>query len=238
MEAKDKPGALRLFKAEDVDQPIHGWKALDGQFAQGLVNTRGWAALHVVVQKLAQGVPQKDLYDQMVLVENPGAVVVCTLGQKVGLVKNFRFTAERLLDARTDYIQRLAAAGLWDNLLAALGQWQWELPRGMAPPTMTSADLGDYILKTAKLESSSEAGFQLKSPRICGRLNPNTTFFVHAQFVVAAEIARCDSAQPEPTELIGGVNFFSMEELRQMIANGELEDGLTFAALAMSGFWK
>lgn len=238
MEGKGKPGGLRRFSAVDIDQPVHGWKPVNGQFAEGMVNVRGWAALHVIVQKVADGESLKDLYDQIVLIENPGAVVVCTLGDKVGLVQNFRFTAERLFDAKGDYVRRLANEQRWEELLLSLGEWRWELPRGMAPPAEGDEGLEEYVVKTAKLESAGEAGFVVEKARICGRINPNSTFFAHSQYVVAAEILRRTAAQPEREEIVGGVKLFTMEELWALVARGELQDGLTLAALALSGFWK
>jgi hypothetical protein len=43
-------------------------------------------------------------------------------------------------------------------------------------------------------------------------------------------------ARPEPLEIIGKTRLFSAREIRRMVRDGELDDGLTLSALAIAGF--
>lgn len=240
---KQPQGKVRLFQAADEGKPIHGWKPLlAGTPLLGLGNPKGWLVPHVVVQKLSNadnGATDngfKDLYDQLLIVENPGAIVVCKKEEKVGMVANFRFTAERLPDLQSaDYVARLVQQNKLEEVLLSLGQSKWELPRGLSP-LGSESDLTKYILATAKVESSEEGGFEITNARICGRVNANSTFFAHAQYVVSADITRIDKNRPEQLELIGKVRLFDKREIRQMIDSGEFDDGLSLAALAVASF--
>ena len=239
--SNDKTGAVRLFYPADASSPLHGWRGLKDNPLLGLVNPKGWACLHVIVQKLigeGNTVVPRDLYDQVLIVENPGAVVVCQEGNKVGLVRSFRFTAERLhslAHANKDYLLRIDGEDRWDELLQSLGRWQWELPRGLSPVSQEQ-DLQRFILDTARVEADEEAGFQIANARICGRVNPNSTFFTHAQYVVRGDIVRVGANSPEQLELIGKAQLFGKEELRRLAEGHEFDDGLSLAALALAGY--
>jgi hypothetical protein len=239
--SNERTAAVRLFQSGDALSRIHGWRPLKGDPLSGLVNEKGWACLHVVVQKLlGEGITQapQDLYDQVMIFENPGAIVVCQDGDKVGLVRSYRFTAERLAslaESNKNYLQRLAQEERWDELLQSLGRWQWELPRGLAP-TAEGLDLQKFILASARVEASEEGGFQIDNARICGRVNPNSTFFAHSQYVVRGDIVRVGTNRPEQLELIGKAQLFGKDELRQLTDAGEFDDGLSLAAFALSGY--
>ncbi len=210
-----------------------------------LVNPKGWAALHVVVQRLIARTAEEeatavDLYDQIILVESPGAVVVCLSAEKepkCALVQNFRFTTERLpmTPDPAGYIAQLAADDRWEELLSLLGEWHWELPRGITPPS-GERDLAKFILNAAKIEAAEEGGYVVVNPRLCGRLNASTTFFAHSQYVVAAEIQRQQASTPEPFEMIGKATMFSKSEIRTMMGR-ELVDSFTIAALTLAEFF-
>lgn len=228
-------GKVRLFKEADSGTKHHGWLPVNDCLHQGVANPIGWAALHIVVQKLIDDEEIKDLYDQILIVENPGAVVVCNQNDKIGMVQSFRFTAERLKTADPGYLKQLIAENRFSELLESLGRWQWELPKGLSPND-DSADLTELVLKVAQLEAEQEAGFQIDNPRIIGRVNPNPTFFAHAQYVVAADIKAQGDNSPEALEMIGKVKLFGATEIRQLATDGEFEDGLSLAALALAGF--
>lgn len=230
---EQKVGAVRQFNATDANTAIHSWRTAG---YDSLVNPKGWAAIHVVVQKFAAGeVSPRDLYDQLLIVENPGAVVVCSAGDKVGLVQNFRFTGDRLL-TDAGYVKKLADEGRFEEVLASLGCYQWELPRGLAPvQTTDEAYPAAYILAAAKMESAEEAGFEIANARVIGRVNPNTTFFAHAQYVVAADFVDKRENRPEELEMLGKAHLFAPAELNALITGGELTDGLTLSALRIAG---
>lgn len=229
----EKSGAVRLLVNEDHGTSLIGWQPASVGLG-GLVNKKGWAMLRVVVQKVVEG-RLRDLYDQPVLVESPGAVVVCRVGDRIGLAQNFRFVGERILQAGADYVRRLDDERRWEDLLSTLGSWRWELPQGLAPPDNNENDLEKFILKTAQAEALEEAGFTVASSRIVGRVNTNPTFFAHSQYVVLGDIVAQSDQRPEDLEIIGKVRLFSPQEIRKLVDSGELDNGLTLAALAVAG---
>ena len=230
---KQPGGAGRLLAESDLATSVVGWKP-GTQGAGSLVNSKGWALLRVVVQKAIDG-RLKDLYDQPLIVENAGSIVVCTAGDKVGLVQNYRLTGTRLLEAGAEYVKRLNQEERWDELLATLGQWQWELPRGLSQISKET-NLYQFVIETAKAEALEESGFSVANARVVGMVNANTTFFAHSQYVVAADIVSAGKNKPESLEMLGGTQMFSACELRRMADASLLQDGLTFASLALAGF--
>jgi hypothetical protein len=233
----DRPGKVRRFLARDEFTPIHGWNGIDGHPLLGLYNPRGWAALHIVVQRLIDGV-YKDMYDQVLLIEDPGVIVVCMQGDMVALVPNFRFTAKRLDEGVQSYVKKLSDENRWEELSATLGRWNWEAPRGISPASMDDqASLAARVIQIARLEALAEAGFELSEVKVCGMCNPNSTFFAHEQYVVRAKIERVGRQAPEAFEMLQGVALFTKDEVRAMMANGQLTDGLTIGALAIAGFF-
>lgn len=242
--SKDKEGGGAVLLQEEHfnmenpwAQPVVGWVE-NSQGVGGLHNPRGFAMPRIVLQKLMNGM-MRPLYDQPVIIENAGSIVIPQLGDRVGLVRNFRMVGERLLpEAGANYIKNLQSQKLWSKLIESLGAWRWECLRGLIPPDARQANresLTDFVVRTAKLEALEEAGFHIEEARIVGRVNANPTFFPHAQYVVHARIASIGDASPEKLEIIGKGKLFTMEELRALNDNGEFDDGLTLAALALCG---
>ena len=253
MTAPNRPLRLRQFTQDDFGTKLHGWrqhglKTADGKPVDAAVNDMGFAAVHVVNQK-ADGVGWKDQYDQFVLFENPGAIVVCTdAAGRVGLVPNFRLVGdrpssalERLKNPETGkydyarYVKTLREQGLFQEVLDTLGEHVWELPRGLAPAA-EAADLAAFVRKVAAIEAKEEAGLELADVRLRGKVNANTTFYPHAQFVVSATVVGAGASRPEERESIGKLKMFTPEELRRMADKDELFDGLTLACLAKAGY--
>lgn len=230
---KARAGSLRLLRVEDDATPVVGWRSASAGHG-GLINPKGWAMLRVVVRKLVDG-KLKDLYDQPLLVENAGAIVVCLAGDKVGLVQNFRFVGRRLMNAGKDYVRRLNDEGRWDELLAELGSWCWELPRGLSQLD-DETDLEKFVIATAKAEALEESGFAIADARIRGMLNVNPTFFAHGQYVVEGRVVSRGASRPEDMEMIGQTTLFDAAQVRAMVDRTEVQDGLTLASLAMAGF--
>lgn len=228
-----KMASLRLLAREDLGTPLVGWKSTTAGEG-GLVQPKGWAMLRVVIQKILDG-KTADLYDQPILIENPGAIVVCLADRKVGLVQNFRFVGERILEAGGDYVSRLNREHRWKELLEALGAWKWELPRGLAN-FLGAPRLEQFVLATANAEALEEAGYLLADAKIVGRVNANPTFFAHSQYVVQGRIVAKREAHPEPSEIIGKIRLFSAREIRRFVNEGEIDDASTLSALAVAGF--
>lgn len=222
------------FKAKNPwGTPVVGWKPTS-QGEGGLVNPRGFACLRVVHLN-ESGQP---LYDQPLLVESPGAIVVATLGERIALVKNWRPGAARLFDAGGDYVRRLDEEKRWSELTSTLGHWRWEVPRGMLPAESqlrAGESVTDFALRTAKIEANEEAGLSIERAEIVGWLNTNSTFFAHPQAVVRAEITVLGENSPEELEMIGGKKLFLPSEIRELAQDDGVDDGLTMAALWRCG---
>ncbi len=232
-------GSVELLTEQHLDQqnqwnkPVVGWLPTS-QGLGGLFNPMGFALLRVVVNKVAGDI-KAALYDQPMIVENAGVIIIAQMGDKVALVRNFRMIGPRLLpDAGASYIKKLNETKSWSKLLDSLGRWSIECPRGLAPGN-GEEDMEAFLIRTAKLEVLEEAGLTIKNAKVVGNLNANTTFFAHAQMVVLAEIISIGEANPEDLEIIGGVDLYTMAELRELNDSGEFTDGLTLAALALCG---
>jgi len=252
MTASHRPLRQRPFIEADIGGKLHGWRQ-DGLFDRegnrihGFVNPMGYGLVHVVNQKAADG-RWVDQYDQFALFENPGAIVVCTdAAGRVGLVPNFRLVGDRqpeILERLkvsggtydyAAYVRTLREKNLFQDALAGLGEHVWELPRGLAPAG-EAEDIEAFVRKVAAIEAKEEAGFDVADVRLRGKVNANTTFFPHAQFVVSATIVGVGDSKPEELESIGKVKMFTPDRLRAMADEDELFDGLTLACLAKVGY--
>ncbi|MBI4779023.1 NUDIX domain-containing protein [Candidatus Falkowbacteria bacterium] len=180
----------------------------------------------------------QSIYDQPVIVENAGVYIIAQLGDRVGLMQNFRMVGERLLPkAGVDYIKRLNKEKLWRELLSRLGRWCWEAPGGLVQfKEGDNDDLEPQILRAAGREALEEAGFTIEDAHIVGRINTNPVFFLHSQYVVHAKVALKGNACPDDLEIIGDRRFFTMQQLRELNRIGEFDSAPTMAALALCGF--
>ena len=209
---------------------VVGWKK-NSQGLRGHHNPKGWAVISGVVCK-----DGKPLYDTPMIVENAGSIIIALMGDKIGLIQNYRMVGPRLLsDAFSKYIEMLQQNKLWRKLAASLGRWCWEAPKGLIHEDMQGATLEEFVLRTAGKEAMQEAGLGLANARAIGTVNANPTFFAHAQYVVFAEIVSVGTASPENLEIIGRMQLFTLAELRQLNLEGQFDDGLTLAAMALCG---
>jgi len=233
-----RDGAIRLLQPKDLKQgvqnvygaPLIGWrKTSDG--ARAHINPRGYACVWGVVQKMVAG-EMSDLYEQPVIFENVGSVVACFRDDRVALVQSYRMVGERLLEG-ADYVRRLDDEKRWGEAIGHLGVYKWELPRGI-PPTDTTPE--DVIIGAAKLEALEEAGLKIEDAKVVGRINANPTFFAHPQYVVSGKIVARTQSRPEALEIIGKTSLFTPVHVREMVNRGELDDGLTLAALGICGY--
>ncbi|MCH8748823.1 hypothetical protein IH781_03660 [Patescibacteria group bacterium] len=241
MEKPEKLGGARLLNSGDkarenhFGQPLLGWRNT-AQGERGFVNPRGFAVLWIIVQKYLDG-QMCDLYEQPIIIENPGVIIVARLNDKVGLVQNFRLVSKRIEPDSTEYTACLDNEQRWHELAGQLGELKWELPQGI-PPSVSGDDrpLAEVIMAAADLEALSEAGFTLANKKIVSRVNANPTFFAHSQWIVSADVTGVGEQKLEDCEMIGDVRFFSREQVRQLVTDGQLDNGLTKAALADTGF--
>jgi hypothetical protein len=226
---KPPRGTVRLLREDDLHQgdSFLDWKP--NSQGVGKHNPRGFSEVWIVVRNGG-----KDLYEQPVIVENPGSIIVCQAKEKVAMLQIFRMTAERLAEVGMDYVRKLDSEKRWGDLAKTLGEWRWELPRGIAPPE--DVDITEFILKTARIELREESGMSLLHARIVSRINANSNFFAHAQYVVHGFLGSTRHNNPEELEMIGETRFFSAKQIREMVNSGILNDGLTKAALADCGF--
>lgn len=241
----EKSGDVVLLAEEHFQEknpygyPVVGWLPTC-QGIGSLQNPRGYAMLRVVLRKLVDGV-MRAIYDQPLIVENPGSIIIAQFEDKIGLIESQRMVGERIFpQAGADYISLLEKNQSWEKLVASLGRKTLEAPRGLIPPGEEQDSAGGetleaFIVKTAKLEALQEAGFQLTNVRLMGKVNMNTTFFAHAQYVVYARIEAMVESTPEDLEIIMGRKLYSLEELRELNEKGDFDDGLTLSALALCG---
>ncbi len=241
MSRDKRDGGMVLLEEPHFDQmnpwgqPVVGWLPTS-QGVGGIQNHRGWAMLRTVLWKLDEGGNPIPLYDQPVIVEKPGAIVIATVGDRIGLIQSYRMVAERLMpESGNDYIRRLQSEERWGELVESTGKWMWEAPRGLIDGDPKEMDAEAFVIKSAKLEAAEEAGFRLKGARLVGRVNVNPTFYLHSQWVVHAEIESVGDARPENLEIIGDKRLFTMDDLRAASIDGTFDDGLTLAGMALCG---
>lgn len=219
--------------------PVVGWKPTSQ--GEGWSNAKaGFATMRIVLWKTLNDAKQW-LYDQFVIIENPGVIVIPTMEVDgtvfVLCTNNYRMIGPRIIDT-PDYIKHIESEGLWKQLIESLGQSNWETPRGIAPQHLLqgdNVDLTEHILKTAKLEALEEAGAKVDNVTIVGQVHLNPTFFPHPQYVARANVIQTGEASPEDLEIIDGRKFFSLDQLADMVKTGTFTDGPTLAALAMCG---
>ncbi|MBN2087596.1 hypothetical protein JW758_04570 [Candidatus Peregrinibacteria bacterium] len=239
-ENREVDAAMEILQEKHFGQtniagkPVVGWQE-NSEGVGGIHNPRGYAMVRAVISKLVDG-DMSPLYDQPIIVESPGSIIIAQKQEKVGLIQSFRMVGKRIMqNPDASYIEMLQKEKRWSELISSLGRWCWEAPRGLIPPIEKASDLEAFILKTAKMEALEEAGYTITNARIAGMVNANPTFFPHAQYVVNGEISSVGESSPEDLEIIGENRLFTMKELREMNMKGEFDDGLTLAGLALCG---
>jgi ADP-ribose pyrophosphatase YjhB (NUDIX family) len=150
------------------------------------------------------------LYDTFGIEELPGNSVCVVVDQleRIGLLREYRMMPEREF---------------------------WACPRGF------SNDAAEERIATARREAVEELGLEddqvLNDVRVLGQLFQNTTFFIMPVGVVLIKIINTPSQSTAVTtqehEDIRQVQFFDLKTVRQMIANGEIDCGLTLGALML-----
>lgn len=126
----------------------------------------------------------------------------------------------------------------------AAGAHLWELPRGSSdvedslPLVAGGARVDEYsdeaLLRAGLRELLEETGYAGRNARVIGRHVADSTVFPQRAGVVLCTVDR--DAVPGATDgEVDEVRWFSLEELRGMIAGGEIIDSHTLSAFAF--FW-
>lgn len=129
---------------------------------------------------------------------------------------------------------------------SSVGADLWEFPRGssdvedLVEPSPSSAsgtgsepaDYSDATLIRAGLrELLEETGYSGHNPQVIGRYVADTTVFPQRAGVIRCTVDR--SASPAETDgEVDEVRWFTMPELRAMVAGGDIRDSHTLSALA------
>ena len=107
-----------------------------------------------------------------------------------------------------------------------LGEWQWGLPRGF------SHDLDSEV--TARAELEEEMGITSAELRMLGHLTPDSGLLASRVAVMLARIGETGDRPYRDTQEIAASRWATIPGLWAMAAAGELEDGMTLAALALA----
>ncbi|MBU6447407.1 NUDIX domain-containing protein [Patescibacteria group bacterium] len=171
------------------------------------------------------------LYDQPLMVENQGAVIVALDSRgRIGMVRVFRPVAKHIdtFNPRAFYDQYMWEHA-WDERegMEFFGRFSWELPGGMHKDGDSSHQ------QTAEREATEELGVHMRWCEYLGMIIPNTTFMATPQPVYLGRVheGRGSSPTHQDEEGIAKVGWFSRKELDMAIADGSIFDAITMAAL-------
>lgn len=103
----------------------------------------------------------------------------------------------------------------------------WEFPAGGRKPDQIPEE-------TARVELSEETGYGADTLTLLGKLQPANGFIDDEFSVFMASITQAQLAHPDETEEIDACQAFSVTEIDQMIARGEIWCGETVAAWCLA----
>lgn len=214
-----------------------GW-ALIPETRESRANPRGWALLWTAVL-------QGPGYEQPVLVEAPGAMVVVRDQQgRIAFVDQHRAHRPRLAEALSGreglgYVALLTIDMLWGKLMSEhRGTLSRELPGGLVDgkDLKLGLDYEELIRRIAKREASEESGLRIKVVNVfLDAMNANSVFFLHGQSVVVAELESIGKATPDPEEAIKNRCWRTPEEIREDIRTRVILDSRVIHALVLAG---
>lgn len=102
----------------------------------------------------------------------------------------------------------------------------WELPRG-------SADTGDVdLVATARRELTEETGLTTLGGELLGHVYPDTGLLAARVGIVLVHVG--EGATSEPDGEVEEADWFPLDGIAQMVARGDVCDGITLAALALA----
>jgi len=174
---------------------------------------------HVVVCDRETGKP---LWDQPVYVEPVGAICVpVTTKGKIRLIKQFRPIVhpggERILQKFPEILPKY----YWGKIFLGVA-------RGFPIK-------GESAKETAMRETSEEVNSPVLNVRKIGEVNANSSFFHHmiSVFVVYIDENSEGDSSPDINEAIFKGADYTLEQVRQLIADNDIQDALDIAALSM-----
>jgi 8-oxo-dGTP pyrophosphatase MutT (NUDIX family) len=114
-------------------------------------------------------------------------------------------------------------------------RWLWEFPAGQVDETRTPSP--EQLRQTALRELAEEAGYELAGDGdliYVGNYFPSQGFTDEENHLFVAKPVRENGLgfQPEHAEAISQHKEFTLDELRSMIANSEIQDGNTLSLFA------
>ena len=210
---------LALFDADQFQKAgkTPGWKRRDD--SQVIANENPSIDTRVLHVMWVDG--EAVLYDQILRCERGGGVFlpIDTEG-RVGLQKMSRPQTPDMDVWQKNY----------PNIdVGSLGRESWELPRGFAKVGESGAD-------TAKREAQEELQSVVVAAVKLGDVCDNTAFSPHMTAIQVGTIdqTKKPADKPDPNEkILTPVKFFTIKELKQMVARGEIYDGYTLSALGL-----
>lgn len=220
------PGPLRVTLFSTADRPV--WDKLfrrpnvrrgDGDVL--VVNDPFNREYHLAVINTETG---RFVYDLPARCEPRGAIAVPVDGQaRVALIRQWR-----AVPAATSAESSFPPTVDDDNVLTRRGFWSWELPRGFPSP-------GESGAEAARREVEEETRLRVAAVRPLGWSNFNTAVMMSDQPIYAVRVdekAELTDDFDEEGEKIDGLRWFTMDELRNLVASGQLRCGITLGALS------
>lgn len=121
---------------------------------------------------------------------------------------------------------------LVDQQRPAPGVRLWEIPRGMVDPDDASP------AEAALRELAEETGMVASLKAELGEIYPDTGVFAGSVAVVLAAFVRQGEGQDEDEPEVDATRWFTRDEVRGLIAEGRLRDGISLGALALADVWR
>jgi len=121
---------------------------------------------------------------------------------------------------------------LVDQQRPAPGVRLWEIPRGMVDPDDASP------AEAALRELAEETGMVASLEAELGEIYPDTGVFAGSVAVVLAAFVRQGEGQDEDEPEVDATRWFTRDEVRGLIAEGRLRDGISLGALALADVWR
>lgn len=106
----------------------------------------------------------------------------------------------------------------------------WELPRGVAD------EEDPDLVNTALREMREETGVLGDSGRLLGHIYPDSGLLAAAVGVVLVHVSDPGEPHPADGEALAAA-WFGVDRLGELVASGQLRDGISLSALLLAGVW-
>lgn len=208
--AGKKPG----WKRPGDEARAEGWRGDDSQVIAN--DALGAHVLHVVVCN-----DDMILWDQILRCEIGGGVFLpVDEQQRIGLQKQWRPQTNDSAAWKKEY----------PNIdVTKLGRDSWEVPRGFAK-------VGESGAAAAVREAQEETESVVVSSTLLGDVCDNTALSPHMTAIQIGTIDSTRKPQDKPDlneKMLAPLTFFTLKEIKQMVARGEVYDAYTLAALGL-----